>query len=110
MDIYKQGMERTNELTEIAEARLKIRLEHPKVVFNQSGKVAATAILGRRDLHQLAPKVTHSMDVSKVSGRLFLYQCACGERTLSVRRHNNIQRGICPLSVSAMPATTDNGH
>jgi SprT protein len=41
----------------------------------------------------------HAMDVSKVTGKTFAYQCPCGPVELSIRRHNKIirhqQRYIC---------------
>ncbi|GAB3038244.1 SprT family zinc-dependent metalloprotease [Bowmanella dokdonensis] len=36
----------------------------------------------------------HRMDVSKVQGRQFNYQCRCGPVKLSVRRHNRVQQGV----------------
>ena len=43
-------------------------------------------------LFGLAPKARHKMDVSKVEGKTFLYQCGCGPIPLSIRRHNKVVR------------------
>lgn len=40
----------------------------------------------------LEPLVQHTLDVSKVSGKQFDYQCLCGPIKLSIRRHNSIVR------------------
>ncbi|MDU0354932.1 zinc ribbon domain-containing protein [Paraglaciecola aquimarina] len=34
------------------------------------------------------------MDVGKVAGRQFPYQCLCGPVSLTIRRHNKIKRGL----------------
>lgn len=46
-----------------------------------------------KELYGLTPKTRHTMDVSKVQGKTFLYQCGCGTTELSVRRHNKVTRG-----------------
>lgn len=39
------------------------------------------------------PKTTHQLNTQSVQGRQFDYYCGCGKVKLSVRRHNNVQRG-----------------
>ncbi|MCE0494135.1 SprT family zinc-dependent metalloprotease [Vibrio salinus] len=38
-------------------------------------------------------RATHQFDVSAVAGKQFTYQCHCSTHLLSIRRHNNVQRG-----------------
>lgn len=45
------------------------------------------------NLYGLRPKARHTMDVSKVQGKTFMYQCSCGTTELSIRRHNKVVRG-----------------
>lgn len=44
-------------------------------------------------LYKRKPVARHQMDVSKVSGRRFIYFCQCGQVELSIRRHNKVERG-----------------
>ncbi|MGX2965615.1 MULTISPECIES: SprT family zinc-dependent metalloprotease [Shewanella] len=46
-----------------------------------------------RRIYGLAPRTTHSMDISSVKPRTLLYQCGCGVVELSIRRHNKVVRG-----------------
>lgn len=45
------------------------------------------------DVFKLQPHTRHQMDVSKVTGKTFLYQCQCGPVELSIRRHNKVVKG-----------------
>ncbi|WP_299077530.1 SprT family zinc-dependent metalloprotease [uncultured Paraglaciecola sp.] len=45
------------------------------------------------ELFQLEPKTYHKMDVHKVAGEMFRYQCQCGPVDLSLRRHNKVIKG-----------------
>lgn len=38
------------------------------------------------------PSTYHQMDVTKVAGEKFTYQCQCGPIQLSIRRHNKVLR------------------
>ncbi|GGP92076.1 SprT family zinc-dependent metalloprotease [Shewanella ulleungensis] len=42
---------------------------------------------------KVPPKTTHQLNVQSVSGQQFDYFCGCGNTTLSIRRHNRVQRG-----------------
>lgn len=44
-------------------------------------------------LFGLEPQTYHQMDVAKVKGKSFNYQCSCGPVELSIRRHNKMVRG-----------------
>ncbi|WP_416305085.1 SprT family zinc-dependent metalloprotease [Neptunicella sp. SCSIO 80796] len=46
------------------------------------------------DLYQLPAKTRHSMDVSKVQGKVFDYRCGCQSHQLSIRRHNKVKAGV----------------
>ena len=46
-----------------------------------------------QQLFKLPGKVTHQLDITKVQGPQFRYRCACRDHSLSVRRHNALQRG-----------------
>ncbi|WP_158969759.1 SprT family zinc-dependent metalloprotease [Paraglaciecola sp. L3A3] len=46
-----------------------------------------------RQLFNLDGQTYHQMDVKKVAGKQFFYQCLCGHVPLSIRRHNKIIRG-----------------
>lgn len=46
-----------------------------------------------RELFDLKGQTYHQMDVTKVKGQSFSYQCACGPIELSIRRHNKVVRG-----------------
>ena len=45
-----------------------------------------------KSLFDLCPNTRHQMDVSKVEGKTFVYQCECGPVNLSIRRHNKVER------------------
>lgn len=38
------------------------------------------------------PEVTHHYNVTNVEGKRYVYRCGCQDHSLTVRRHNNIQR------------------
>lgn len=46
-----------------------------------------------RRLFHLDGQTYHKMDVTKVSGKHFQYQCLCGPVNLTIRRHNKVKRG-----------------
>ena len=46
------------------------------------------------ELFELKGQTYHQMDVSKVKGKSFKYQCECGPIELSIRRHNKVVRGV----------------
>lgn len=63
-----------------------------------------------RNLFELNGQTYHQMDVAKVKGKSFNYQCECGTIELGIRRHNKVIRGeqiyICkkcrsPLKIDA---------
>ncbi|ABG40884.1 protein of unknown function DUF335, SprT [Paraglaciecola sp. T6c] len=65
------------------------------VVFNLYGRVKPHGKEWRGIMQQifgLTGHTYHQMDVTKVSGKRFLYRCACGEVQLSIRRHNKVKR------------------
>lgn len=41
----------------------------------------------------LTAQTRHNMDVTKVAGKTFSYQCRCGLVALSIRRHNKVLKG-----------------
>lgn len=45
------------------------------------------------DVFKLQPNTRHQMDVTKVTGKTFLYHCQCGPVELSIRRHNKVVKG-----------------
>lgn len=45
------------------------------------------------ELFKLKGQTYHQMDVTKVKGKSFNYQCKCGPIELSIRRHNKVVRG-----------------
>ncbi len=66
------------------------------VVFALWGRTAPHGPEWRSVMQQvfgLPPRVTHSLDVSKVAGPRFDYRCACRRHSLSLRRHNKCRRG-----------------
>jgi len=46
-----------------------------------------------RELFDVKGKTYHQMDVSKVNGASFGYQCKCGPIQLTIRRHNKVLKG-----------------
>lgn len=42
---------------------------------------------------KLPAATTHQLDIKDVQGKLFAYRCLCTEHQLTIRRHNNIQKG-----------------
>ena len=44
-------------------------------------------------LFKLKGQTFHQMDVAKVKGKCFNYQCACGPKELGIRRHNKVVKG-----------------
>ncbi|WP_244325770.1 SprT family zinc-dependent metalloprotease [Shewanella aestuarii] len=59
-----------------------------------------------------SPKTTHQLNTQSVQGKQFDYYCGCGNVKLSVRRHNNVQRGktqyrckICQHTLQVRPLT-----
>jgi SprT protein len=45
------------------------------------------------ELFDLKGQTYHRMDVTKVKGKSFHYQCECGPIELGIRRHNNVLKG-----------------
>jgi SprT protein len=45
------------------------------------------------ELFGLKGQTYHQMDVSKVKGKSFSYQCKCGPIELGIRRHNKVLKG-----------------
>lgn len=43
-------------------------------------------------LFDLEGQTYHQMDVTKVKGKIFHYECGCGPIELSIRRHNKVVR------------------
>jgi SprT protein len=46
-----------------------------------------------RELFDVQGQTYHQMDVTKVKGKSFHYQCKCGPIELSIRRHNKVLKG-----------------
>jgi len=44
-------------------------------------------------LFKLKGQTYHQMDVTKVKGKYFIYQCECGPIELGIRRHNKVVKG-----------------
>ncbi len=66
------------------------------LVYQRFGKVKPHGIEWQRmmvDVFNIKPDVKHTLDVSKVQGKMFDYVCSCGSVKLSVRRHNKVVRG-----------------
>ncbi|QHJ10097.1 Protein SprT [Paraglaciecola mesophila] len=75
-----------------------------EVVPHEVAHLIAYALYGRvkphgkewqaimRQVFGLNGHTYHKMDVTKVSGKRFTYQCLCGDIELSVRRHNKVLR------------------
>lgn len=66
------------------------------LVFQQYGRVKPHGVEWQKmmiEVFALEPRVRHSMDVSKVQGRVFSYNCSCGPVHLSIRRHNKVKSG-----------------
>ncbi|WP_088329138.1 SprT family zinc-dependent metalloprotease [Lacimicrobium sp. SS2-24] len=47
-----------------------------------------------RDIFGLQGKACHQMDIDSVQGRQFDYRCECGPLKLTIRRHNNVLKGV----------------
>ncbi|WP_081741529.1 SprT family zinc-dependent metalloprotease [Tolumonas lignilytica] len=45
------------------------------------------------EVFNIPPRTTHKMDVTKVQGAVYAYQCDCQQHQLSVRRHRAVLRG-----------------
>jgi SprT protein len=45
------------------------------------------------ELFDVKGQTYHQMDVTKVKGKSFNYQCECGPIELSIRRHNKVLKG-----------------
>jgi SprT protein len=45
------------------------------------------------EVFNLPAQTRHDMDVTKVAGMTFNYQCKCGLVALSIRRHNKVLKG-----------------
>lgn len=60
------------------------------------------------ELFGIRGQVYHQMDITKVKGKIFHYQCECGPIELSIRRHNKVVRGeqtyICKKCRSTLRA------
>ncbi|GAA4501827.1 SprT family zinc-dependent metalloprotease [Pseudaeromonas paramecii] len=66
------------------------------LVFARHGRTRPHGVQWQRLMREtfgLVPRVTHNLDVSSLSGPSFAYRCACREHSLSLRRHNKVQRG-----------------
>lgn len=66
------------------------------VVFKLFGRVRPHGREWQGVMHNVfgvAPRTTHSFDISSVQGQTFIYRCQCSEHQMTVRRHNKIVRG-----------------
>lgn len=66
------------------------------IVFTLFGKVRPHGKEWKtlmKQLFNLDGQTYHKMDVAKVAGKNFQYQCLCGPVELTIRRHNKIKRG-----------------
>ncbi|WP_409422386.1 SprT family zinc-dependent metalloprotease [Pseudaeromonas sp. ZJS20] len=66
------------------------------LVFARHGRTRPHGVQWQRlmqDTFGLAPRVTHNLDVTALAGPQFAYRCACRVHSLSLRRHNKLQRG-----------------